>query len=58
MLKGKLKHVTEFLSMKIILIQKHMEGNRMLIDVDMPMVFLNLAAAWKNYDNKISIIVI
>lgn len=58
MLKGKLKHVMEFLSMKIILIQKHMEGNRMLIDVDMPMVFLNLAATWKNYDNKISIIVL
>lgn len=58
MLKGKLKHVMEFLSMKIILIQKHMEGNRMLIDVDMLMVFLNLAAAWKNYDNKISIIVL
>ena len=58
MLKGKLKHVMEFLSMKIILIQKHMEVNRMLIDVDMPMVFLNLAATWKNYDNKISIIVL
>lgn len=29
----------------------------MLIDVDMAMVFLNLAAAWKNYANKISIVV-